>query len=122
MNCLLRIARVRAVTIEPPSDAPPGVVARDFVELLGWAGGQRPGGEAARYGLRWQLYERRGKKIEFATHEVLDETIEWPPPGPPEKFDERFSMEMIRSGHVRWQMEGTPPKRGWIMLPEEKSR
>jgi hypothetical protein len=122
MNCLMRIARVRAVTVEPPSEAAPGVAARHFVELLGWAGGQRPGGEAARYALQWQLYELRGKKIEFAAHDVLDETLEWPPPGPPGKFDERFRMEMIRSGHVRWRLEGTPPKRGWIRLPEEESR
>ena len=119
MNCLMRIARVRAVTIEPPPDSPPAVLARHFVELLGWTGG-RPAGSAARYGLDWQLYELRGKKIELATREFLDETIGWPRPGPPEKFDERFSMEMIRSGHVRWRMDGTPAKRGWIMLPEER--
>jgi hypothetical protein len=122
MNCLERIARVRAVTIEPPSDAASGVAARHFVELLGWTGGQGVGEAAPRYGLQWQLYELRGKKFEVAAMELVDETDHWPEPGLTEKFDDRLTLEMIRSGNVRWRLAGAPPKRGWIMLPEEKSR
>jgi hypothetical protein len=122
MNCLERVARVRAVTIEPPADAAPGVVARHFVELVGWAGGQRPDGSARRYALQWQLYELRKKTIAFVHTEFLDEVDHWPEPALTENFDQRVSMEMIRSGHVRWRADGAPPKRGWIMLPEESAR
>lgn len=122
MSCLERIARVRAVTIEPPSDAAPGVAARHFIELLGWTGGQGVGGAAPRYGLQWQLYQLRGKKFEVAAMEFVDETDHWPEAGLTEKFDDRLTLEMIRSGNVRWRLDGTPPKRGWIMRPEEKSR
>jgi hypothetical protein len=44
------------------------------------------------------------------------------PPALPSDFGDRFRLDMIRSGHVRWRLEGAPPKRGWIMLPEGESR
>jgi hypothetical protein len=121
-GCFARVGRVRAVNIAPPTDAAPGVVARHFVELLGWGMGARPGTSAPIYVLRWQLYEVRGKKVEVVAGEMFDETDHWPEPGLIQKFDERFSLEMIRSGHIRWRLNGAPPKRGWIMLPDERSR
>jgi hypothetical protein len=84
--------------------------------------GAPPGTSAPIYVLRWQLYEVRGKKVEVVAGEMFDETDHWPEPGLIQKFDERFSLEMIRSGHIRWRLDGAPPKRGWIMLPDERSR
>jgi hypothetical protein len=46
----------------------------------------------------------------------------WPRAALPPDFEGRFSVEMIRSGHIRWRLDGAPPKRGWIMLPEGDSR
>ena len=122
MNCPMRIARVRAVTIEPPVDAAPGVVARHFIELLGWLGGQRPAESTSLYVLQWQMYELRERTFQPLTLESFDETDRWPEPALPQNFDGRLTIEMIRSGHVRWRMEGAPPKRGWLMLPEERTR
>ena len=42
--------------------------------------------------------------------------------GAPVDVDARLHVEMIRSGHIRWRLDGTPPKRGWIMMPEGESR
>jgi hypothetical protein len=122
MNCPMSIGRVRAVTIEPPADAAPGVGARYFVELVGWLGGQRPGASLPRYALQWQMYELRERKFQPLTLELFDETDSWPQPALPQNFDRRLTIEMIRSGHVRWRMEGTPPRRGWLMLPEGGTR
>jgi hypothetical protein len=122
MNCPQLIARVRPLTLEPPADAAPGVAARHFIDLLCWQVGQKPGGTSLRYVLQWQLYEVRGKKIEIATMAEFDAMDKWPQPAIPENLDTRLTIEMIPSGHVRWKMDGTPPKRGWVMVPEKKSR
>ena len=122
LNCPLLIARVRALTIVPPADAAPGVIARHFVELLYWQGGQKEGASTLIYVLQWQLYEVLEKKIQFPTMEELDVTDKWPTPALPQNLDARLTLEMIRSGHVRWRIDGKPPKRGWVMLPEEKAR
>jgi hypothetical protein len=118
VNCPVAIARVRALTMEPPSDAVPGIKARYFVDLLGW----RVGGNDAnvrQYALQWQLYELRGKKLEVAILDDVDVRDRWPVPMLPEDFDKRFTIEMIRTGHVHWKIDGAPPKRGWVMLPEK---
>ncbi len=75
-----------------------------------------------RYFLQWRMYELRGDKIDVVAMEHLDSLGTWPQTALPSDFDARFSVEMIRSGHVRWRMAGAPPKRGWIMLPEESTR
>ena len=67
------------------------------------------------------MFELRGQKVESVAIEHLYSVDRWPPALPPD-FDERFLLEMIRSGHIRWRLEGAPPKRGWIMLPEGESR
>jgi hypothetical protein len=42
--CLQLVARIDSRTVTPPSDAAPGVLARSFVELLGWQmAGDPPG-------------------------------------------------------------------------------
>ena len=122
LNCPLLIARVRALTIVPPADAAPGVVARHFVEVLYWEGGQKEGESTLSYVLEWQLYEVLEKKIQIPTMQEVDVADKWPTPALPQNLDARLTIEMIRSGHVRWRIDGKPPKRGWVMLPEEKTR
>ncbi len=122
MGCPQVVARVRQLTIAPPPDAAPGVSARHFVELLAWRAGANPLDSSRRYTLVWQMYELRAGKIGIAGEEELYSIGTWPQSGLPPAFDARFSVEMIRSGHVRWRIEGAPPKRGWFMLPDEESR
>ena len=121
LGCPQFVARLRALTIPPPSDAAPGVRARHFVELLAWQVGKDQR-DSVTYVLQWQMYELRGEKIGSSAREQLYSIGKWPQPTLPPEFDARFSVEMIRSGHVRWRMDGAPPKRGWIMLPDEKPR
>lgn len=122
MGCPQLVARVRPLTIAPPPDAAPGVSARHFVDLLVWRGGVNPLDSSRTYTLVWQMYELRAGKIGIAGEEELYSIATWPQSGLPPAFDARFSVEMIRSGHVRWRIEGAPPKRGWFMLPDEGSR
>jgi len=120
-NCPQLIARVRVITIEPPSDALSSVKARYFVEVLAWQAA--PSLEAAntlRYLLGWQLFELRGKKLEMAAMQNVTDQDVWPAPALPNDIDARISMEMIRTGHVHWKIDGAPPKRGWAMLPEKQ--
>jgi len=122
LNCPQLIARVRPLTIGPPSDAASGVGARSFVEVLGWLSGQDPRDGTAVYALQWDLYEVRGQQINEVASVEFDVTHTWPKPALPENLDARLTIEMIRTGHVHWKLDGAPPKRGWVMLPEEKSR
>jgi len=120
--CPQLIARVGSRTIDPPADAAPGIVARSFVELLGWQAMRKAGEPGIRYVLSWTMFELRGKKLELvATEHLLSASI-WPSTALPPDFDARFNVEMIRSGHVRWRFAGAPPTRGWIMLQEGGSR
>jgi hypothetical protein len=117
-GCLHRVVRVRVVTIVSPPDAAPGVRPRNFIELLAWRAMSAFGGSAMQYVLQWELYELREKSASVVAHEEIDVTSDWRKTTMPADFDASLTMEMIRSGHVRWRMEGAPPKRGWIMLPE----
>jgi hypothetical protein len=120
--CSQLVARIESRTITPPLDAAPGVVARPFVELLGWQAMQMAGDPATRYVLSWTMFELRGKTLEPVAIEHLLSVATWPRAALPPDFEARFSVEMIRSGHIRWRLDGAPPKRGWIMLPEAESR
>jgi hypothetical protein len=122
MNCPQLIARVRSLTVGPPSDGAPGVGARSFVEVLGWNSGQDPRDGTAVYVLQWDLYEVRGQKIDEVASAEFDVRHTWPKPALPENLDARLSIDMIRSGQVHWKLDGAPPKRGWVLPPEEKSR
>jgi hypothetical protein len=121
VGCSQRVARLRAVTIEPPGDAAPGVKARQFVEALAWQVGQETGA-SNEYSLIWRMFELRGPKIEPVAMEQLYSVRKWSQTVLPPDFDSQFTVEMIRSGHVRWRLEGAPPKRGWIMLADEEKR
>jgi hypothetical protein len=120
-DCPWIVARVSVRAIEPPADAAPGVRARHLLEMFSWHGGRSPDG-AIRYGLRWIVQEVVGTKLELVAMADLAEAAVWPNPPLPSGFDGRLTVEMIRSGHVRWRLDGQPPKRGWIMLPEERGR
>jgi hypothetical protein len=120
--CLAIIARVRPFTIDPPTDAAPGVGRRHFVEVLGWSAGTYEGRRPMTYVLQWQIYELQGKTIVPLATQQFDEIRQWPKPAVPFDFDARLTFEMIRSGHVRWKLDGAPPRRGWIMLPGEDAR
>ena len=121
-RCLQLVARVASRTIEPPADAAPGVLARTFVELLGWQAMSMAGDPSSRYVLSWMMFEVRGRKLETVATEHLLSVPAWPSAALPPDFDARFSVEMIRSGHVRWRFAGAPPMRGWIMRREGDSR
>lgn len=122
VGCPMLIARVRPLTIAPPADAAPGVVARHFVDLLFWRPFFKPG-DAPRFVLQWEMFEVQHHKITMVTMEEQLDTIDgWPVPPQPKNFDTKLSTQMIRSGNIEWKLDGAPPKRGWIMLPEEQSR
>lgn len=121
LGCPQFVARVRPLTIAPPTDPAPGIGPRHFVELLAWQVG-KPRDSTLRYFLQWRLYELRGNSISVIAMEHVDSSNGWPNPALPPDFDARFTLEMIRSGHVRWRMAGAPPKRGWVMLPEKDAR
>ena len=119
LDCPMLVVRMRPLTLTPPADAAPGVVARDFVELVTWQVGRSDADPGLHYFLHWQMFEVRGRQVTLAAREPLLSTRTWPRAVVLPEFDHRFSVEMIRSGHVRWRMDGAPPKRGWIMLPEK---
>ena len=121
LECPQVVARLRALTIDPPADAASGVKPRRFVEILTWHYGREQAGGSSKFALNWQMFELRGQKIEPVAIEQIYSVGTWPPVLP-SNLDERFRLEMIRSGHIRWRLEGAPPKRGWIMLPEGGSR
>lgn len=115
-GCPQLVARVGPRTVPPPAGAATGVEARHFLESLVWV----PHGadEAPGYALEWRMYEIEASGPRLALIEVLEATPRWPQPALPPDLDARLTIEMIRSGHVRWRLDGAPPRRGWIMLPE----
>lgn len=122
LDCPLIVARVRVTALQPPDDAAPGVKARHFLEMFSWHGGWNPRDGRAMYELRWHVYEMRDDTLEMVGMWPLDAASIWPRPALPADLDARLTLEMIRSGHVRWRLDGAPPKRGWIMLAEGKPR
>jgi len=122
LQCPQMIARVRGLTIEPPDDAAPGVQPRYLVEVLSWHAGRKTGDAKLSWLLQWQIYEVSRKGIGFGAMEDLESGPGLPRPGVAPDAADRVSLEMIRSGHVRWRIDGSPPRRGWIMLPEETRR
>jgi hypothetical protein len=118
VGCPMLIARVRPLTVTPPSDAAPGVVARHFVDLLFWRPFFKPG-DPPRFVLQWEMFEVQQHKIEMVTmEEQLDSIDGWPLSPMPKDFDAKLSLQMIRSANIQWKLDGAPPRRGWIMVPE----
>ena len=117
--CPLAIALVRSRTIEVPENAPPSISPRHFVELFAWRRHTVPAGTGA-FALNWQLFEVRGKEILPLLPDIVLVTSSSIPRSLPHGIDARLTLQMVRSGHVLWRVEGTPPKRGWLMLPDPK--
>lgn len=119
LDCAQQFAQVRAATIEPPRDAAPGVAARHFIEVFAWFEAR---GKFQR-GLMWHVYELQGETLQPVLAELLlnKPGLDWAPPGLPREIEAGLTMQMIRSGHVRWRLEASPPLRGWILLPEGSS-
>ena len=114
-GCPQLVARVRTTSLAPPADAAPGVGARHFVEVFSWTVGKRDGSPL--YVLRWDVYEVADKRIHFfVTGDEFVTRSSWPGRGLPVEVEKGLTLEMIRSGHVRWKLEGSPPKRGWFMI------
>lgn len=121
MNCPQLVARVRTTSLVPPPDAAPGVKPRHFIETFMWGTGTKDG--VPFYSLNWNVYEVRDKRILFfMVAQDLVTRSAWPGRGLPTEIEKGLTLEMIRSGHVRWKADGAPPKRGWIMLGGEVTR
>jgi hypothetical protein len=116
--CPVAIGRVRPISIEPPENAAPGVAARHFIEVVLWRSGRRA--RTPVYVASWQIYEVSPNRVRVIAEETLEEAAHWPGAVVPINFDARLTIEMIRSGHVRWRIDGAPPRRGWLMLPEQR--
>lgn len=106
--CMALVTSVRHVSVQPPRDAAPGITPRDFIEVHFWTAA--PAGNE--FHGWWRLVElRRGRLLPGMDEPVL-KVSGWPAGqvlSPP-------SYEMLRSGHVRWKIDGQPPRRGWLML------
>jgi hypothetical protein len=123
LGCPMAVAGVRVTSLEPPPDAAPGVTARHFVEMFAWHRNLQERGHQPPYTLVWTAHEvRRRAVLPAVLFEVLGAAERWPGPGLPGDLDARLRLQMIRSGHVRWWIAGDPPRRGWMMLPEEPAR
>jgi len=119
LDCPLAIAVVRIRTIDVPENAAPSIAPRHFVEIFAWRRNSAPGGADDRFRLAWQMFEIQSKEVMPMLPETIlaaSSILQDLPPG----FDARVTVQMIRSGHVLWRIEGAPPKRRWLMLPDSK--
>ena len=120
LMCPFAIALVRTRMIDVPENAAPSIGPRHFVEVFAWRRNRTPAGPDDPFTLTWQMFEIGNKEVT----PMLPETILAAPSiaqGLPPGFDSRVTVQMIRSGHVLWRLEGAPPKRGWLVLPEPKA-
>ena len=115
--CAALFAAVRPHVVVPPADALPGVGPRYLAEILTWHLDTRP--ERPRYGLQWHLVEVTRSAVGFAATELLGGAPGWPQPALPPEYDVSVSFKMIRTGHIRWRIDGDPPRRG-VLLREER--
>ena len=120
-GCYLAIAQVRTRTIEAPENAPPSIGPRHFVELFAWRRSPVPAGGDGPFALTWQLFEVRGKEVvPRLPYDIILGTSSSIAAGVPPGIEARLTLQMVRSGHVLWRVEGAPPKRGWLILPDPK--
>lgn len=118
--CAVLVARIQPRTVAPPDGAAPGVGERSFVELLTWQSGGMT--TAGRYVLHWTMFEVQSGKMAMVVDIPFRETIAWPNPSLPSDVADGISMEMVRSGNVRYRIQGGPPSRGWILMPGKEER
>jgi hypothetical protein len=120
-GCQFAIGLVRSRTVDVPEEAPPSIGPRHFVELFAWRRNAVPSGRDGTFELSWQLFEVRGKELmPRLPGDIILATASSIPQGLPPGVETRATLQMIRSGHVLWRVEGAPPKRGWLMLPAGK--
>lgn len=120
-ECAQAVAGVRVFDVTPPRDSLPGVTARHFIESLTWHVGRRPDGTRVTE-LHWTLLEVGPDGVGQAGQERLPWSGDWPGLEQSSDLAPVLSLQMIRTGHVRWRIEGTPPVRGWILRSEKKER
>jgi hypothetical protein len=122
LNCPQQVALVRGTTVGPPEDAAPGVKSRHFVELFYWQAGKKDG--VPLRSLQWQVLVLRGDTLQMRLMQELERVSGsfWANPALPSVVETQLTLQMIRSGHIRWRLATTPSQHGWIMLPEESER
>ena len=120
-DCAQAVAGLRVFEVTPPRDALAGVTTRHYIESLTWHVGRRPDGTRVTE-LHWTLLEVGPRELGQAAHERLPWSGDWPGLEQASDLAPALSMQMIRTGHVRWRIEGTPPLRGWILRSEKKER
>ena len=111
LECPTLISDLRAFTVAPPADALDGVKARHFLDAATWHLGRRPQDQQLVYVLKWHLFEVDTRGIGHGGLAELATQLEWPAAS----VEADVSFEMIRTGHVRWRIDGDPPRRGWLM-------
>jgi hypothetical protein len=118
--CPLAIALVRIRTVDVPENAPPSIAPRHFVEVFAWRRNDLATRSEGTYELSWQMFVIRGKEMLPMIQEMSLAASPSIAQGLPPGIDARVTLQMVRSGHVLWRIEGAPPKRGWLMLPAPK--
>jgi len=114
-NCPLIVAQARPISVSPPADAAAGVTVRHFVELLTWHAAKAKPDSALRYALHWQLHELQGRTFKIVAFEELHSSADWPNPVLPREIDLGVSLEMVSSGRIRWRLDTTSPRHGWLL-------
>lgn len=116
LTCPAVVSSVRAISVSPPPGAPPSVRTRNFVELWYWTPAKRSPATAQRFTPVWAMFEVHERSLSYGTEELLPAST-WPSASfsPPV-----VSFEMTRAGHIRWVIEGAPPRRGWLMLEHNR--
>ncbi len=122
LECPVLYGGARTYAVEPPRDALPGVRTRYFADVLTWHFHLNPQNGSPLYRLRWLLVEVSSKGVGPQAIDVATTVSSWPQTPLPSELEPKVSLRMIRTGHVRWRVEGAPPRRGWIMQPENSSR
>jgi hypothetical protein len=115
-ECAQTVAGLRAVEVTPPPDALPGIATRYFVESVTSHLGHRDDRQLV-HSRRWTLLEVTADGVGVAAQASLQPSGEWFDPRGAAEPAPALSIQMIRTGHVRWRIEGVPPLRGWLMQP-----
>lgn len=119
-GCYLAIAQVRAKTIHVSENAPAAIAPRHFIELFAWRRNNGPAGGDGTFVLTWQIFEIQRKEMLPRLPEIILAASSSIEEGLPAGIEARVTFQMVRSGHVLWRVDGAPPKRGWLMLPDPK--
>ena len=104
MGCPKLVARVRTTSLIPPPDAAPGKAATLHRDIHVGRGNEK---RSAVYSLNWDVYEVADQRILFfMVAQDLVTRPAWPGRGLPAEIEKGLTLEMIRTGHVRWKGRG----------------